>query len=74
LQRYDVVAIVIANSSDEDINALIERSQTIITDRKGVIAKVEKWAKNTLPTKSKNKKTGIISYRFFRRWCYRCGN
>jgi small subunit ribosomal protein S6 len=58
LQRYEVVAIVIASLSDDDINALIERSQTIITDRKGVIAKTEKWGKKHLAYEIKKQKDG----------------
>ena len=60
MQRYEVIVIVLANLNDEDITALIERSQTIITDRKGVIAKIENGEKDILPMKSKNKKTVII--------------
>jgi small subunit ribosomal protein S6 len=48
LQRYEVIAIVLTSVTDEDITALIERSQTIITDRKGVIAKIDKWGKRRL--------------------------
>jgi small subunit ribosomal protein S6 len=58
LQRYEVVAIVSADVSEEDINALIERSQTIITDRKGVIAKVDKWGKKHLAYEIKKQKDG----------------
>lgn len=48
MQRYEVIAIVLTSVTDEDITALIERSQTIITDRKGVIAKIDKWGKRRL--------------------------
>jgi small subunit ribosomal protein S6 len=58
LQRYEVIAIVLANVSDEDITALIERSQTIITDRKGVIAKIDKWGKRRLAYEIKKQKDG----------------
>jgi len=44
--------------NDEDITALIERSQTIITDRKGVIAKSTNGGKDILPMKSKKQKDG----------------
>jgi len=60
LQRYEVIAIVLANLSDEDITSIIERSQKIITDRKGVIAKIDKWGKRHLAYEIKNKKTVII--------------
>lgn len=58
MQRYEVVAIVIANLNDEDITALIERSQKIITDRKGVIAKIDKWGKRHLAYEIKKQKDG----------------
>jgi small subunit ribosomal protein S6 len=58
LQRYEVVAIVIANLNDDDITALIDRSQTIITDRKGVIAKIERWGKRHLAYEIKKQKDG----------------
>ena len=58
MQRYEVIAIVLANLSDEDITALIERSQTIITDRKGVIAKIDKWGKRHLAYEIKKQKDG----------------
>jgi len=58
LQRYEVIAIVLANLNDEDITALIERSQTIITDRKGVIAKIDKWGKRHLAYEIKKQKDG----------------
>ena len=58
MQRYEVIAIVLANLTDEDITALIERSQTIITDRKGVIAKIDKWGKRHLAYEIKKQKDG----------------
>jgi small subunit ribosomal protein S6 len=58
LQRYEVIAIVLANLSDEDVTALIERSQKIITDRKGVIAKIDKWGKRHLAYEIKKQKDG----------------
>ena len=58
MQRYEVVAIVLADLNEDDITALIERIQTIITDRKGVIAKVEKWGKRHLAYEIKKQKDG----------------
>jgi len=58
LQRYEVIAIVLANLTDEDITALIERSQTIITDRKGVVAKIDKWGKRRLAYEINKQKDG----------------
>lgn len=58
MQRYDVIAIVLANLSDEDITALIERSQKIIIDRKGVVVKIDKWGKRHLAYEIKKQKDG----------------
>ncbi|HNQ65553.1 MAG TPA: 30S ribosomal protein S6 [Smithella sp.] len=58
MQRYEVVAIVLADLIEDEINALIERSQTIITDRKGVIAKVDKWGKRHLAYEIKKQRDG----------------
>ncbi|MCE5211255.1 MAG: 30S ribosomal protein S6 [Deltaproteobacteria bacterium] len=58
MQRYEVVAIVLADLNEEDITALIERIQTIITDRKGVIAKVDKWGKRHLAYEIKKQRDG----------------
>ncbi|MBN1365958.1 MAG: 30S ribosomal protein S6 [Syntrophaceae bacterium] len=58
MQRYEVVAIVLADLIEDEINALIERIQTIITDRKGVVAKVDKWGKRHLAYEIKKKKDG----------------
>jgi len=48
LKRYEVVVIVKSDLTEENITALIDRFQAIITDRKGVIAKVDKWGKRRL--------------------------
>ena len=58
MQRYEVVAIVLADLNEDDITALIERIQNIITERKGVIAKVEKWGKRHLAYEIKKQKDG----------------
>jgi len=58
LQRYEVVAIVLADLNEDDITALIERIQTIITDRKGVVAKVDKWGKRHLAYEIKKHRDG----------------
>lgn len=59
MKRYEVVAIVKADLTEEDLAAIIERSQTIITERKGVIAKVEKWGKRRLAYEIKKQKDGF---------------
>jgi small subunit ribosomal protein S6 len=52
------VAIVLADLNEDDITALIERIQKIITERKGVIAKVDKWGKKHLAYEIKKQKDG----------------
>jgi len=59
LKRYEVVTIVKADLAEEDVTAIIERSQTIITDRKGVIAKVDKWGKRRLAYEINKQKDGF---------------
>ncbi len=59
MQRYEVVAIVKADLAEDDLAAIIERSQSIITDRKGIIAKVEKWGKRRLAYEIKKQKDGF---------------
>ena len=58
MQRYEVVAIVLADLNEDDLTALIERIQTIITDRKGVIAKLDKWGKRHLAYEIKKQRDG----------------
>lgn len=58
MQRYEVIAIVLATVPEEDITSLIERSQKIITERKGVIAKVDKWGKRHLAYEIKKQRDG----------------
>lgn len=59
MKRYEVVVIVKADLADDDLTAIIERSQTIITDRKGVIAKVDKWGKRRLAYEINKQKDGF---------------
>jgi small subunit ribosomal protein S6 len=59
LKRYEVVAIVKSDLAEEDLTAIIERSQTIITDRKGIIAKVDKWGKRRLAYEINKQKDGF---------------
>ena len=59
MKRYEVIAIVKSDLTEEDINALIERCQAIITDRKGVIAKVDKWGKRRLAYEINKQKDGF---------------
>jgi small subunit ribosomal protein S6 len=59
LKRYEVIVIVKSDLTEEDIIALIERCQAIITDRKGVIAKVDKWGKRRLAYEINKQKDGF---------------
>ena len=59
MKRYEVIVIVKSELTEEDITALIERCQTIITDRKGVIAKVDKWGKRRLAYEINKQKDGF---------------
>jgi len=59
LKRYEVVVIVKTDLPEEDVTALIERYQAIITDRKGVIAKVDKWGKRRLAYEINKLKDGF---------------
>jgi len=59
LKRYEVVVIVKTDLAEEDLTAIIERSQAIITDRKGVIAKVDKWGKRRLAYEINKQKDGF---------------
>jgi small subunit ribosomal protein S6 len=59
VKRYEVVAIVKSDLADDDLTAIIEKSQTIINDRKGVIAKVDKWGKRRLAYEIKKQKDGF---------------
>ncbi len=59
MKRYEVIVIVKSELTEEDITALIERCQTIITDRKGVTAKVDKWGKRRLAYEINKQKDGF---------------
>lgn len=58
MKRYEVVVIVKSDLIEEDTIALIDRCQAIITDRKGVIAKVDKWGKRRLAYEINKQKDG----------------
>lgn len=59
MKRYEVIAIVKSDLPEEDITTIIERSQTIINDRKGVIAKLDKWGKRRLAYEINKQKDGF---------------
>jgi len=47
-RRYETIFITPADTPDEELSALIERYSAIITTRKGILVKVEKWGKRKL--------------------------
>ena len=59
MKRYEVVTIVKSDLPDEALTAIIERSQNIITERKGVIAKIDKWGKRRLAYEINKQKDGF---------------
>ncbi|HON59065.1 MAG TPA: 30S ribosomal protein S6 [Smithella sp.] len=58
MQRYEVIAIVSPDVSEDDVTAVIDRSQKIINERSGVIAKIEKWGKRRLAYEIKKFRDG----------------
>lgn len=58
MKRYEIPFIVHTDLTEEDINNLIDRYKTIITDAKGVIVKVEKWGKRKLFYEVKKQRNG----------------
>ena len=58
MKRYEVIAIVKSDLPDDDITALIERIQKIITKRKGLIVKIDKWGKRRLAYEINKQKDG----------------
>ncbi len=62
MKRYEVIAIVKTDLTEEDIAAIMEKSSNIITDRKGVIAKAEKWGKRRLAYEIKKQKDGFYFF------------
>ncbi len=62
MKRYEVIAIVKSDLPDDDITALIERSHKIITKRKGLIVKIDKWGKRRLAYEIKKQKDGYYVF------------
>ncbi|MBP7766192.1 MAG: 30S ribosomal protein S6 [Deltaproteobacteria bacterium] len=62
MKRYEVIAIIKTDVNEEDMSAIIERSSTIITERKGVIAKTEKWGKRRLAYEINKQKDGFYFF------------
>jgi small subunit ribosomal protein S6 len=47
-RRYETIFITPVDIPEEELHALIERYSAIITGRKGILVKVEKWGKRKL--------------------------
>ncbi len=62
MKRYEVIAIVKTDVSEEDLTAIMDRSSNIITERKGVIAKAEKWGKRRLAYEINKQKDGFYFF------------
>jgi len=59
LKRYEIPFIVHTDLTEEEINSLIDRYSTIITDLKGIIVKIEKWGKRKLAYEIKKQTNGF---------------
>jgi small subunit ribosomal protein S6 len=58
LRRYETILIADANLPNDDLNGLIERYKSIITNLKGLIVKVEEWGKRKLADEIKKQSRG----------------
>jgi len=58
LKRYEVIAIVKPDLSEDDISKIIERIENIIVKRNGIIAKIDKWGKRRLAYEINKQKEG----------------
>ena len=58
-RRYETIFITPADIPDEELQALIDRCATIITGRKGLLVKVEKWGKRKLAYEIKKQLRGF---------------
>ncbi len=59
MRRYDVVFIALSNLPDSEISEIVERYQTMVTERKGLIIKIEKWGKRKLAYDIKKQNMGF---------------
>jgi len=59
LRRYDVVFIALSNLPDTEISEIIERYQNMVTERKGLIIKIDKWGKRKLAYDIKKQNMGF---------------
>lgn len=58
MKRYEIVLIVLSDLSKDDVDGLIERYSTLITDQKGLVVKVEKWGTRRLAYRIKKQPRG----------------
>jgi len=59
LRRYEILFIANADSSEGDLDEIIERYKTIITQLHGIVVKVEKWGSRKLAYEIKKQRKGI---------------
>lgn len=59
MRRYDVVFIALSNLPESEISEIIERYQGMVTERKGLIIKIEKWGKRKLAYDIKKQNMGF---------------
>ena len=59
MRRYDVVFIALSNLPDTEISEMIERYQNMVTERKGLIIKIDKWGKRKLAYDIKKQNMGF---------------
>ncbi|HOO40424.1 MAG TPA: 30S ribosomal protein S6 [Syntrophales bacterium] len=59
MRRYDVVFIALSNLPDTEVSEIIERYQNMVTERKGLIIKVEKWGKRKLAYEIRKQNMGF---------------
>lgn len=59
MRRYDVVFIALSTLPDTEISEMIERYQGMVTERKGLIIKIEKWGKRKLAYEIKKQNMGF---------------
>ncbi|MBN1625752.1 MAG: 30S ribosomal protein S6 [Deltaproteobacteria bacterium] len=48
MRHYEIIYIINPNESDDEFNAIAEKYNNLIVNRKGVIIKTQKWGKQRL--------------------------
>lgn len=59
MRRYEVLFIAYTDLSDENLNELIERYETIITQLQGLVIKIDKWGSRKLAYEIKKQRKGV---------------